>query len=196
MEKFVITVPTLLSADGVNKMSKSIGQCIFLTDSSQDKYGKIMALPDNLIIHFYNLSTNLLDEEIKDIENKLNNATVDPMEAKKDLAYEIVKTLNGGEQANSAKNFFEKTIQEGQAPDDTPQVSKMELVSSITNKPIIKDLLIYLKLYTSSSEAKRQILAGAVEIDGKKVLDFNQAIDINSIEYIKAGKRNWIKLIN
>jgi len=196
MDKFVITVPTLLSADGVNKMSKSLNNCIYLTDTPQDKFGKIMAIPDNLIIHYYQLLTGYSDEAIKDIQNGLADGSIAPMQSKKDLGYELVKMLDSVEAAESAKSFFEHTIQEGQAPDDTPAMKRSEISAVIGNTTTVKDLLVALKLVPSNAEAKRLILGGAVEINQTKVTDVNHSINITEVDLVKAGKRKWYKLID
>lgn len=190
MEKFVITVPTLLSSDGVTKMSKSIGNCIFLTDSPQDKFGKIMAIPDNLIIHYYELITNLSDAEIEKIK------TMDPMEAKKQLGFLLVTSIDGDEAAGLAKSFFEKTIQEGQAPDNTPSSKRSDLIEKYGDKPMVKDLIVGLNMAPSNAEAKRLIQSGAIEINEIKIQDINAIQDMAAINLIKVGKRNWHKIID
>lgn len=190
MEKFVITVPTLLSSDGVTKMSKSIGNCIFLTDTPNDKFGKIMAIPDNLIIHYYQLITNLSDTEVANI------GQLDPMEAKKRLGYILVESLDGKEAAEQAKGFFEKTIQEGQAPDNTPSSSRNSIKTQLGEKPEVKQLIVFLELAPSNSEAKRLIQSGAVEIDGNKITDINATLDIQQVNLIKVGKRGWHKFLD
>jgi len=196
MNKFVVTVPTLLSSDGVTKMSKSIGNCIFLTDSPEDKFGKIMALPDDLIEHYYQLITNLSDNDILAIKVRIADGHLTPMDAKKQLGYILVKSLDGEATAKKAQAFFEKTIQEGQAPEDTPSSQRTEIKKAIGLKPSIKDLISFLKLTPSNSEAKRLILSGAVEIDGVKVQDLNATIDLAKTNLIKVGKRKWHKIID
>jgi tyrosyl-tRNA synthetase len=196
MDKFVLTVPTLLSSDGVTKMSKSIGNCIFLTDSPMDKFGKIMAIPDDLIIHYYQLVTKLNDTAIQHISEQIKNKELEPMQAKKDLAYELVNMLDGQIAATEAKNYFEKTIQEGEAPDDTPNIKKDEIIAKLGSAPTLKDLLVYLELAQSNAEAKRLIQSGAIEIDNTKFRDISQTIPLQDIKLIKSGKRNWRKLID
>ena len=196
MDKFVITVPTLLSADGITKMSKSIGNCIFLTDTPQDKFGKIMAIPDHLIIHYYNLITNLSDEEIQTISDQITQNILMPMEAKKKLGYELVKMLDGEAEAEKSKTYFEKTIQEGQAPDDIPQIQRSEISKLLGPTPSLKDVLVNLNLASSNGEAKRLIQSGAIEINNEKVTDINSILTLTNTDLIKSGKRNWRKLID
>jgi len=196
MDKFVITVNTLLSSDGVAKMSKSLGNCIYLMDSAEDKFGKIMAIPDDLIIHYFELVTNLSDQEINTLKLSLKNNSLLPMDAKKQLGFELVKLLDGEDSARKAAAFFENTIQKGQAPINTPSKDREDVTKVLGETPSLKDLLLHLNLAPSGAEAKRLILSGAVEIDDKKITDITATIQIRDIKLVKVGKRNWFKLIN
>lgn len=193
-EKFIITMKLLLSADGINKMSKSIGNCIFITDSNHEKYGKIMSLPDSLLVHYYELLTDFSKDEIEALKLRINT---NPMEQKKDLAYRIVETYDGKEKAEEAKNEFEKTVQNKEIPTDIPTFNKIDLKNSLNPEGLIalKDLITQLGMTMSNSEAKRLIGESAVEVDQQKMSDPNELIDPEKVSLIKVGKRNWKKLI-
>jgi tyrosyl-tRNA synthetase len=191
-EKFVITTKLLLSSDGINKMSKSLGNCIFITDNPEEKYGKVMAIPDSLLSHYYELLSDknesefaILNQEI--LENK------NPMQIKKDLAYMVVKMFDGEESAQKARQHFEDTVQNKQIPTEIENISKKEL--NLDGEISLKDLLVRMGFVDSNSDAKRLILDNAVEIDNVVISDPNLQIDIDSIKLVRAGKRKWKKLI-
>jgi len=187
-EKFVLTMKLLLSADGVNKMSKSIGNCIFITDPADEKYAKIMAIPDNLIMHYYELLSDFSDSELEATNLRVQK---DPMSAKKDLAYLVVEMFNGAEEASRAQETFKKVVQDKEIPDDIQEIEKQSLEKDLQ----LKELLVRTGLVSSNSEAKRLVQEGAVEIDGIKETDPNKTIALDKASLIKAGKRKWIKLI-
>lgn len=195
IDKFVITTHFLLSADGVNKMSKSIGNCIFIDDSPQDKYGKVMSIPDELIMHYYQLATQFDNERLILTKEELERGQ--PMDIKKKLAFEVVRLNDGESSAKEAQNYFEQTVQLGNRPNDAREVSKSEL-RLITGKDTIqvKELLILTKLCSSNSEAKRLCKSGAVEVNEIKATNPEQEYSLAEIDTIKAGKRNWIILVN
>ena len=191
-EKFVITTKLLLSSDGINKMSKSVGNCIFIKDSPEEKYGKIMAIPDSLLLHYYELLSDmnesdftLLAENIKKNDN--------PMQIKKDLAYMVVKMFDGEESAQKAKDYFENTVQNRQIPEEIESISREKLKSEegIT----LKDLIVKMGFVGSNSEAKRLIMENAVEVDDIVVSDPNAQVNIDTINLVRAGKRKWKKII-
>ncbi len=187
-EKFVLTMKLLLSADGINKMSKSIGNCIFINDPAEEKYAKIMAIPDDLIMHYFELLSDLSDTELEATKIRAQN---EPMTVKKELAYLVVEMFNGAEEAKNAQETFKKVVQDKEVPDDIQEVKKQDLEKTLQ----LKELLVKTGLVNSNSEAKRLIMEGAVEIDGIKETDPNKTISLEKASLIKAGKRKWIKLI-
>jgi tyrosyl-tRNA synthetase len=196
-EKFVIVTNLLLSSDGINKMSKSIGNCIFLEDTPNDKYGKIMSLPDSLIAHYYELISNISDDGLVKLKIELSKNDCNPMIYKKNLAYEVVKIFDGEDMAEIAKKHFESTVQNKEIPTNIPQINKETILqnSSLGDKILLSELIFILNLTKSKAESKRMISAGAVSIDDNKITDINFLADIKSIRYLKVGKRNWLELI-
>lgn len=193
MDKFVITTKLLLAADGVNKMSKSIGNCIFIDDSPIDKYGKIMSISDDLIIHYYQLLTNLTADQINQIDQKLKSQD-NPMPIKKQLAYTIVDSLHNEAAAQEAQAYFEKTIQKQQMPEDATTIDLKKLSAKINNETVtLKNLLVNAQIIQSGSEAKRLITSGAVDVNDKTITDINHILKLDEIKNIKVGKRNWYK---
>ncbi len=193
-EKFIITMKLLLSADGVNKMSKSIGNCIFITDSNHEKFGKIMSLPDNLLIHYFELLTDLNSEELDTLKTRI---TTEPMLVKKELAYKVVAMFDGEERASEAKTNFEKTVQNKEIPNEIPTFERKNLENQLNpeEKILLKDFITAIGLTASNSESKRLIAENAVEIDQQKKTDPNELINPEEVSLVKVGKRNWKKLI-
>lgn len=187
-EKFVLTMKLLLSADGINKMSKSIGNCIFITDPAEEKYAKIMAIPDDLIMHYFELLSDLSNTELEATKIRAQN---EPMTVKKELAYLVVEMFNGAEEAKNAQETFKKVVQDKEVPDDIQEVKKQDLEETLQ----LKELLVKTGLVNSNSEAKRLIMEGAVEIDGIKETNPNKTISLEKASLVKAGKRKWVKLI-
>jgi tyrosyl-tRNA synthetase len=193
-EKFVLTMKLLLSADGVNKMSKSIGNCIYITDSASEKYGKIMSLPDSLLMHYFELLTELSDQEL---QTKAQLIETDPMQQKKELAFKVVSIFHDNAEAEQAAQEFQRTIQDREVPSDINEFKKADLQGFLDDqgKITLKELLTRLNLTSSNSEAKRLISEGGVELDQIKYQDPNTLVALQDITLIKSGKRNWIKLI-
>jgi tyrosyl-tRNA synthetase len=193
IDKFVITTHFLLSSDGVTKMSKSIGNCIFITDSANDKYAKVMAIPDSLILHYYQLATDLSDAAIEAVKAELDSGK-EAMGIKKQLAFTVTELHDGKENAEKAAKYFENTVQNNQIPDDAPQFSRAELKLE-TGKLELKELLVQTGLAPSSSEAKRLIRSGAVELDGNRTEDIQALAEPAKINSIRVGKFKWLKLV-
>lgn len=178
-DKFVMTTPLLTDSQG-RKIGKTEGNVIALTDKPNDLYGKIMQLGDDVIEKAFEYLTDVPMEEF--------NKGDDPMNQKKKLAFEIVKQLNSNEDAKSAQEYFEKTVQNQEVPADIP-------VYQYTGRRDINivDLLIETKLATSKSEARRLIEQGGVEVDGEKIQSEKLKVKNNMI--IKVGKRKYLKLV-
>ncbi len=186
-ESFVMTNEFLLGTDG-RKMSKTWGNAIWLTDTPEDMYGKVMSIKDELITQYFLLATNTTLQDIQAIEQALKDGE-NPIQIKKQLAYRIVSELHSAEEAQNAQEYFEKTVQKREIPDDIPEVK-------ITEKQIpLTDLLLTTTLAPSKTEAKRLIEQGAVEINQEKVTDVSKTVSIQSGMLIKAGKRKYVRIV-
>ncbi len=171
-ESFVLVNQYLTGTDG-HKMSKSWGNAIWLDDSPNDMYGKVMSIKDELIPEYFLLATNI--PEIPSGDN--------PMELKKQLAFQIVLELHGKDEANQAQSFFESTFQQKQTPQD--------IRPSESPSFNIIDILVDDKLVSSRSEAKRVIAQGGVRVNGEKIDDTNAIVDSEAV--INVGPRKFIK---
>lgn len=185
-EKFVMTTPLLTDSTG-RKIGKSEGNVIALTDVPEDLFGKIMSLGDDVISKSLEYLTDIPIEEINQMNQSLKSGE-NPMNMKKRLAYEIVKQLNTEEEAQKGQEYFEKTVQNKELPEDIQSVSL-----SAEQTVDLSELLVTLTLASSKSEAKRLIEQGGVEIDGNKVTA-NQKPQINDGSIIKVGKRRIVKV--
>jgi len=180
-EKFVITTPLLENPKtGKKLMSKSEGNYIALNDLPGEMYGKVMALPDEVLIPCFKLCTEVPLPEIK----KINN----PRDLKARLAREIVSIYHSKKAAQGAEKEFEKIFREKKLPTKIPWIKIRE------KKLAILDLLVKTKLASSKSEAKRLILQKGVKINGKVQRDWKKSIEIKKGMIIQVGKRKFIKL--
>ncbi len=182
-DKFVMTTPLLADVHG-QKIGKSEGNVIALTDDPKDLFGKIMALPDDIILKGLEYLTDIPLNEIKNIENNMLKDE-NPINYKKQLAFEIVKQLNNKDTATNAQETFEKTVQKKQLPDEI-------LTMRIASKSLsIIDILIELKLAESKSDAKRLINQNAVSLNDEKVSNSEAKIKEG---LLKVGKHKFIKI--
>lgn len=184
-ESFVITNEFLEGTDG-RKMSKSWGNVINISDAPVDMFAEIMAIKDELIIRYFTLSTNVPLEEIEEIKKRFEKGSMSALESKKRLAWEIVKMLNGENEANLAQEHFEKVVQGRATPTG---LEKVKVRTGIWN---LTDLLAETKLVKSKSEAKRLISEGAIEVNGEKVKD--KEIRLWGGEVLKIGKYKFVRL--
>jgi tyrosyl-tRNA synthetase len=182
-ESFVLTTQILEGANG-QKMSKSLGNAIWLDDSASDIYRKVMGIPDELILNYFLLATNLTASEIKKHEDKLKKEN--PINIKKELALQITKELHSPKLANDAQIEFEKTVQGKGLPEEL-EVLKINALDSTKVIDIVSNLT------KSRSESKRLLEQGGVSIDEKIVKDSNLELQNNQI--LKIGKRKFVKVV-
>lgn len=175
-EKFVLTMKLLTDATG-KKMGKSEGNMIALSDTPEDMYGKVMAWPDEFIIPAYELCTMVTMPD-KD------KVVSEPMQHKKMLAFEIVKTFLGEASSVKAKEYFVKTFSQKEIPENMPEI-----------KPTAYDIIAVLveaKICKSKSEARQNIEQGGVKINGVKVSAFNTPVKANDV--VQKGSRFFVKV--
>lgn len=179
-ESFVMTTEFLSGTDG-RKMSKTWGNAIWLTDSPEDIFGKVMSIADSVVIEYFTLATNITTTIIEEFKKELESS---PMHVKKKLAFTIVSELYDEEAAGSAKDNFEKTVQNKELPKDIEKINVKE-------KILLIDFLVNNNLVESKSEAKRLIEQGAIELNGEKV---NISTEISRDGFVKIGKRKFVEV--
>lgn len=183
-EKFVITTKLLVDNEG-KKMGKSEGNIINLDETPENMYGQVMSWPDNVLASAFELCTKLSWPEVKEVQARLNNTTLNPRDFKMKLAHEITKIYHGAKKADTAEEYFIKTVQKKEVPEEI-----IEAKISATN---IVDVLVDTKLVNSKSEARRMIEQGGIKIDGQLIKDVNYKVLVPSV--IQKGKREFRKIV-
>lgn len=186
-QQVAVLSPILLGTDGVNKMGKSLNNYIAVFDSPADKFGKVMSIPDSLIMNYYSYATTCCAGELAEVKSKLESG-INPMILKKALASEVVKLYHGEEEAIKAQAGFESLFSKKEIPDDMPEYEISE------NEIKIVQLLVQSGLCSTNGEAKRLIQGGGVSLDGEKIESFDTSIAITEGSVLRAGKRKFIKI--
>ncbi|MCK9329988.1 MAG: tyrosine--tRNA ligase [Candidatus Cloacimonetes bacterium] len=187
-EQIAILSPILMGTDGLNKMSKSLGNYIAVFDTPNDKYGKVMSIPDNLIINYFNYATKVHPDEISQIKKDLETGA-HPKYIKQRLAREIVALYHGEDISKEAEEEFNRVFSQKEIPTDIE-----EYIYSDKEVWIVK-LLTDAGLTNSNGEARRMIKQGAVSINGDKITDENMMYQYKEDKVIKVGKRKFKKII-
>lgn len=189
-------MPILVGTDGKQKMSKSLDNYIGVEEPPNDMYGKVMSMPDEVIITYFELITDVDDDEIEEFKKQLTDGSVHPMDLKKRLAFEIVMQFHDEKAACDADAHFSKVVQQKELPDEI-QEAKVSFKALATDKEgeiRLPELLLATGLVDSKGEARRMLAQGAVQIDGNKATDASAKIENGSI--VKVGKRRIRKIIN
>jgi tyrosyl-tRNA synthetase len=187
-EKWVLTTPLIEGTDG-RKMSQSYDNFVALTEPANDMYGKLMSIPDELILKYFKLLTDVARDELEAMQQAIKSGE-NPMNFKKKLALTITNDLHSESQARQAQQYFETTVQEGGLPNKIPEV-KLD-----STELIVLDLLKLCQPEESNAQLKRLCQQGGVKLmpQDEKLLDPNQKINFDDQQVIKVGKRNFYKL--
>ena len=185
----VLTLPLLEGLDGVNKMSKSLGNYIGITESANDIYGKVLSISDQLMFRYYELLSDLGGEEIVRLKKEMEAGVLHPKEVKKRLARELTARFHSVEAATLAEENFEKVFQKGGVPDDI-QVVQVTATEDIW----LPQLLVDTDLVKSTSDGRRMIKQNAVSLDGEKVTDVNAVVRPQGEILVKVGKLRYCKV--
>lgn len=184
----VIMMPLIEGLDGKNKMSKTLGNYIGIYESAKSKYQKVMEIPDELIVKYYTLLTDVDDEKIKEVEDNLKDKSVNPRDIKMDLAREIVSLYHTEEEVEQAEERFKMIFQMGQKPKDmdTVNVSKdnFDLISIVVDKGLV----------SSKSEFRRLLLQGGIKINDKKIT-MEKDLPKEGEIVVQVGKKKFMKII-
>jgi tyrosyl-tRNA synthetase len=186
-EQVAILTSLLIGLDGINKMGKSLNNYIAVFDPPEEKFGKIMSIPDNLILNYYKYAAWADEEELDAIQKALDNGT-NPMILKKQLAHRIVAFFHSEQAADEAQRTFEKVFSQRELPDNIPEYNVSYPVMRITK------LLTESGMCESGSEAKRLIQAGGVSINGEKITSTDMDIEIKDGMVLRVGKRKFLRL--
>lgn len=189
----IITMPLLEGLDGVKKMSKSLGNYIGVDEPASEIYGKAMSIPDELMVKYFELATNLDPDEVDQVEKGLADGSLHPRDMKMKLARTLVEMYHSKEAADEAEKHFISVFQKRSLPDDIPEVT-VDPSKGTDGKMWIVKLLSELKLVASNGEARRMIQGGGVRINQEKVSDVQLQVPLEDGMIVQVGKRKFAKI--
>jgi tyrosyl-tRNA synthetase len=189
----VLTMPLLEGLDGVQKMSKSLGNYIGITEPPREIYGKIMSLSDPLMLRYYELLSDIESAALKEEKRRMAEGSVNPRDVKQALARELVTRFYDRTVAEGAEREFQRMFQVGGVPDEIeePRV----YIAGQGHGPVwIVTLLVQAGLAPSNSEARRLIKQGAVRVDGERLSDANALISASESHLLQVGRRRFARI--
>ncbi|MFZ8932569.1 MAG: tyrosine--tRNA ligase [Bacteriovoracaceae bacterium] len=183
-------LPIVTGTCGSQKMSKSLGNTIGIKDEPFDKFGKVMSIPDKLMLEYWQYLTNINELDFDKIKNSLNQGEYHPNECKKDLASSIVDFFHGHGQGQLMREQFENVFKKKNVPDEIPTYE-------LNEQEELLNILVKSGLLASKGEGRRMVKQNAVSfVDGDKITDPEIKLDVaNKEKIIKVGKRKFLKLI-
>ena len=191
-----LTLPLLEGTDGVQKMSKSYGNYIGLTDEPSDMFGKVMSIPDELMVKYFRLASTMPVDEVDRIEEGLKNDELHPNKIKRQLARNIVAAYYDEQTAADAEGQFDQVFKNHEVPDDIPECSA-DLTPNDEGKVYLAKLLAEADLASGTGEARRLIDGGGVKINGETVPAKQYNVDPSALvgATLQVGKRKFVKLV-
>jgi tyrosyl-tRNA synthetase len=184
-----LTFPILVGTDGKLRMSKSTGNYVGVDEPPEVKYGKTMSIPDSAMRNWFELLTRWKPERIDQLFEAMEEGDVHPMDAKKQLAWEIVSIFEGDEAADKAGAHFQRVHQKRQMPEEMP-------VYTLTEPENVVDVIAAADLARSKSQARRLVQQGAVRLDGEKITDIDTELVVEDEAVLRVGKRRFLRLSN
>jgi tyrosyl-tRNA synthetase len=200
----ILTLPILIGTDGTQRMSKSLGNYIGIDESPKEIFGKAMSITDDMIAQYFELATDIANEELESIKAKLSDSSINPMDIKKRLAETLVDMYHPAGSGKAAREEFERVFSKGQLPDDMPQLGPSDLKKLELNPDSIflVHLLKKAKLAKSGGEARKLIVSNAVSINDEKVSDPDFEFNLSELAgrhngevIIRVGKRRFLRLL-
>ena len=191
--QLTLFMPLLEGIDGVEKMSKSLGNYIGISEEPAIIYEKTMKIPDCMIIKYYNLCTDVRPEDVEKLQNMLDDG-VNPRDVKMMLAHEITQLYCGKEAADLAEERFKSVFQQNAVPEDVP-VLEIEKQNDLALGELILNALVTMNYYKSKSEARRIFIQGGAQLDGEKVTDIKSICVKNGEAILKMGKSKFFKIV-
>lgn len=184
----VITMPLLEGLDGIQKMSKSLGNYIGIDEEPKEMYGKAMSIPDELMMRYFMLVTDMSIEDQEDMAKRLESGELHPRDAKMQLARTIVRLYHGEEAALEAEEEFKRVFQQRAMPTDIPEYA----MDAPTEPIFVPQFCTDAGLTASNGEARRSIKAGAFKVNGEKYTEENLKLEDGMI--VQVGKRKFVKI--
>ncbi len=187
----ILTLPVLEGLDGTKRMSKSLGNYIGIDEKPEEMFGKVMSLPDNMILRYFTLVTDYSLHQLKEIEQNLKDPSCNPMKLKKELGRTIVTSYYSEEISFEAQKSFENIFSKNKLPENIKEVK----IDNLSADNELFRLLTKYDMVKSNGEAKRLIKHGAIKVNDEKVTDFEFELEISKEYIVKVGKRRFIKFI-
>ncbi|MFO7269814.1 tyrosine--tRNA ligase [Sphaerobacter thermophilus] len=184
----ILTVPLLVGTDGVQKMSKSFDNYIAVNDPPEEMFGKIMSIPDSLLGDYYRLLTDVPESEITSMLDAAARGEVNPRDLKERLGMIIVTDLHSAEDAEAAREAFDRVYRRRELPEDMPEVA-------VPREERILPLLITAGMARTNNEARRLVTQGGVRLGGERVIDPEATVTINAPTVLQVGKRRFVRLV-
>lgn len=189
--QLTVFFPILEGIDGKNKMSKSLGNYIGVSDEANDMYVKVMKVPDDLIIKYFTLCTDLHPDKIREIEKNIENGE-NPRNVKMDLAFEITALYHGQDEARKAQEYFETVYQKEEVPEDV-EVIEVNMVSESEGVNLI-DAIAKTGDFKSRSDIRRIFTQKGAKINGEMVDDIKKISNLTSGQIVQLGKNRFYKI--
>jgi tyrosyl-tRNA synthetase len=188
----LLMTPILEGLDGVEKMSKSLGNYVGINEAPQEIYGKIMSISDDLMWRYYELLTDLTPAEINSLKQSVTRGVSHPMKVKGDLASRIVADFHSAGSAREAEEHFNRIFRQRENPEEMPEFR----ISATAQGVQLTDIIVQVRFAPSKSEARRLVKNGGVSVDGERIADPRYTIDsaIQSDFVLKIGKRKFAKI--
>ena len=201
----VFLMPILVGTDGVQKMSKSLDNYVGVEEPPNDMYGKLMSLPDELIVPYFEYLTDAPQEELTSFSSDLASGSINPMDMKKRLAREITTQFHESAAADAAQENFERVVQRRDLPEEIPEFAEPSLDPSFDGESRrLSNIIVDAGLATSAAEAKRLINQGAVQLITESAGDARtferddraSGLGLAHRSVLKVGRRRFVRLIN
>jgi len=192
----ILTVPLLVGTDGEQKMSKSYGNYVGVNDPPEEMFGKIMSIPDSLMVTYWTLLTGASRHEVESIEERLASGEYHPALAKRDLAERLVALYHSPEAAKKAREWFDRVFREKERPDEIPEATlPSEAVKE--GKVWLPRLLVLLGLANSNAEVRRLMEQGGLRMNGEVLTDVNREFTPGELKgaVFQVGKRKFVRLV-
>jgi tyrosyl-tRNA synthetase len=195
--QLVLTMPILVGLDGEKKMSKSLGNYIGVDEPAREIFGKVMSLPDELICSYFELTTDVDEQMLEQVADRLKNSDVNPRDVKMELGEHLVDMYHSVGSGRTAREEFERIFSQKKLPDDIPEldIEQLKNLELDPTRVYLVHLIAKAKLSKSNGEARKLISAGAVTLDGTRITDPDYEFGLEREMVLKVGKRRFLKLV-
>jgi tyrosyl-tRNA synthetase len=193
----VLTMPILVGTDGTEKMSKSLGNYVGVTDAPEEMFGRTMSIPDAAMPEWLRLASGLGHDEREDVIVRLERGDLKPNEAKRLLARSVVARFHGAEAGVAAEQHFDTVFRSKAVPDDVPQLALAEIARNDEGRVFLPALLQAHLGVASGGEARRLLQQGGVRIDGDPIPTGTLELDPSELagRVLQVGKRRFLRIV-